>query len=118
MENPQDPKLWNLRQRLAFLLLTAADVDGRRSQSEMRPIKVALGTEVVNEMLAWMLLQTAAERDAVMHDILDHFVVHQEDREKLQRLLRDVFIADGDYGPAEQAMTRKISDWIRAASAD
>jgi uncharacterized tellurite resistance protein B-like protein len=118
MENPQDPKLWNLRQQLAFLLLTAADVDGRRSQSEMRLIKVELGAASADEMLAWMLTQTAAERETVLHHILDHLAVSQDDRQKLQRMLRDVFMADGEYGPAEQAMTRKISDWIRAASAD
>lgn len=118
MENPHDPGLWTQRQWLAFLLMMAADADGHRDTVEMRPIRVGLGNEVVDAMLAWQKGLSSEARDAILRDSLSRFVQQRGAREKLQRLLRDTFMADGEYGVAEQAMTRKIGDWIRAASAD
>ncbi len=118
MENPHDPALWTQRQWLAFLLMIAADADGQMDASEMRPINVGLGNEVVASMLDWVQGLSNAEREGILRDSLAQFVQQRGAREKLQRLLRDTFMADGEYSTAEQALTRKIGDWIRAASAD
>lgn len=118
MENPMDPQLWTQRQWLAFLLLMAAGAEGGRAHVETRPIRVGLGNEVVDQMVACVDALSPEEQDRVLRESLPHFVQRQGAREKLQRLLRDLFMADGEYGPAEQAMTRKIGDWIRAASAN
>jgi uncharacterized tellurite resistance protein B-like protein len=67
-------------------------------------------------MLAQMELWTAAERDAILHESLPHFVQNQDAREKLQQMLGQIFMADSEYGSAEQTMTHKIGDWLRAAS--
>jgi uncharacterized tellurite resistance protein B-like protein len=117
MENLQDPQQWSLRQWLAFLLLTAAEVDGLRARMEMRYIRVELGNDVVDAMLAQMNAWMPAERESILHNSLHHFVQTQGAREKLQQMLRHIFIADGEYGPAEQAMTQQIGAWLRDASA-
>jgi uncharacterized tellurite resistance protein B-like protein len=116
MENLQDPQQWSLRAWLAFLLLNAADADGQRTRTEMRYIRVELGNETVDAMVVQMEAWTVAERETILQTSLPRFVQQPGAREKLQKMLRDIFIADNEYGPAEQAMTHKIGDWIRAAS--
>lgn len=98
------------------MLLTAADADGQRAHVETRPIRVGLGNAVVDAMVTYVDALDPAARDAILQASLPHFLAQPKAREKLQRLLRDLFMAEGEYGPAEQAMTRKIGDWIRAAS--
>jgi uncharacterized tellurite resistance protein B-like protein len=112
----ESPKEWTLRQWLAFLLLMAADADGQRAHVELRYLRVELGNEAVDAMLLWMADLSDAEKEAVLQEGLPALVQQQGAREKLQLILRDLFLADGEYGPAEQAMTRRIGDWIRAAS--
>jgi uncharacterized tellurite resistance protein B-like protein len=110
------PDSWTPRQWLTFLLLMAADADGQLEVHEMRHLRVAMGNETVDAMKAWLLGLSGPSRDQILRETLPHFVQSVKSREKLQRMLRDMFMADGEYGPAEQAVTKKIGDWLRAAS--
>lgn len=82
----------------------------------MRILHVELGTETVSRMAQLLDGMDDAQQDALIRESLPHFLKQQGSREKLQRLLRDIFMADGVYEEGEQAMTRRISDWIRASS--
>jgi uncharacterized tellurite resistance protein B-like protein len=116
MENLPDPHTWSLREWLAFLLLAAVEADGRREKSEMRYLRVELGNEAIDKMLTLLDSLTPPQQDAILQEALPIFLQQKGAREKIQRILRDIFLADGEYGPEEQAMTRKIGDWLRAAS--
>lgn len=116
MDRNADPSAWTLREWLAFLLLAAASADGRREHVEMRILHVELGADTVDRMANMLDGLDSAQQDALIKESLPHFLQKRGSREKLQRLLRDIFLADGVYEAGEQAMTRRISDWIRAAS--
>lgn len=116
MDGKIDPDAWSLREWLAFLLLSAAAADGEQDFREMRYLRVELGHATVDSMLQVLDGLPDAERDRILQDSLPVFLQRAGAREKLQRLLRDIFLADGEYGPAEQALTKKIGDWIRNAS--
>lgn len=116
MNHTVDPHQWTLREWLAYMLLAAADVDKRRAVMEMRYVRVELGNEVVDKMLALQAELSEAEHDRILREALPIFLGKRDARAKLQRLLRDIFLADGEYGPEEQALTRKIGDWIRNAN--
>lgn len=111
-----DPHEWSLRQWLTFLLLTAASVDGNRAHNEMRYLSVELGKDTLESMVAFLETLALGESDRILEESLPIFLRRPGSREKLQRLLRDVFMADGEYGAEEQALTKKIGDWIRAAN--
>jgi uncharacterized tellurite resistance protein B-like protein len=115
MEMSHHPDEWSLRQWLAFLLLSAATADGKRDKGELRYLSVELGQESVATMAKLLDALPVSESDRILRESLPIFLKRPGAREKLQRLLRDVFLADGEYGEAEQAMTKKIGDWIRAA---
>ena len=116
MENSHDPQLWSLREWLAFMLIAAASADGSRSRTEMRYLRVEVGNDAVDKMLALEDVCSPEERDTILREALPIFLKRQGAREKLQRIMRDVFMTDGEYGTEEQALTKKIGDWIRAAS--
>jgi uncharacterized tellurite resistance protein B-like protein len=118
MEIPLDPHAWTLREWLAFLLLAAASADGHRQQAETRYLRVELGPHTVDQMQTLLDQISAEERDAILRESLPIFLRTPGSRAKLQALLREIFLADGEYGPAEQALTRKISEWIRAATSN
>jgi hypothetical protein len=115
MEISHEPGTWTLREWLAFLLLAAATADGQRARVEMRYLRVELGNEAVDSMIQLLDGITVEERDHILRASLPLFLRMPRAREKLQQLLRDIFLADGVYGGEEQALTRKIGDWIRAA---
>ena len=115
MELSHDPHEWSLRQWLTFLLLTAASVDGAQAKGEMRYLFVELGKETLETMLAFHKGLSPAESDRILKESLPLFLQRPGSREKLQRLLRDIFMADGEYGVEEQVLTKKIGDLIRAS---
>lgn len=116
MDRNADPSAWTLREWLAFLLLAAASADGKREHVEMRTLHVELGAETVDRMAQLLDRMDVWQQNALIKESLPHFLRKRGSREKLQRLLRDIFLADGVYETGEQAMTRRISDWIRASS--
>ncbi len=116
MEMSHDPHEWSLRQWLVFLLLTAASVDGKRAHNELRYLSVELGKETLDAMVAFLDRLDASESERILQESLPIFLRRPNSREKLQRLLRDVFMADGEYAAEEQVLTKKIGDWIRAAN--
>ncbi len=116
MELSHDPHEWSLRQWLTFLLLTAASADGTQAKGEMRYLSVELGKETLETMLAFYKGLSPAESDRILKESLPLFLQRPGSREKLQRLLRDIFMADGEYGAEEQALTKKIGDLIRASN--
>jgi uncharacterized tellurite resistance protein B-like protein len=118
MEKSHDPHAWTLREWLAFLLLAAAGADGHREHAETRYLRVELGNEAVDQMQELLDQITPEERDTILQESLPIFLKTPGAREKLQTLLRNIFLADGNYGPEEQALTHKISHWIRTATID
>ena len=116
MDRNADPSVWTLREWLAFMLLAAASADGKREQVEMRYLHVELGAETVGRMEQLLDGMDLAQQEALIRESLPLFLQKRGSREKLQLLLRDIFLADGVYEAGEQAMTRRISDWIRASS--
>ena len=113
MEIANDPKTWTEKEWLSFLLLAAIDADGKRHPREMRYLQHQVGEEALEAVSVWMKTLDEAEKTRLLRESLPIFVKGQSDRERLQKMLRDVFLADGEYGAEEQAVTKKIGDWLR-----
>jgi uncharacterized tellurite resistance protein B-like protein len=108
---------WSEREWLVFLLLSAAHADGTLAHVEMRKLEVGLGPHRVVEMEQQFEALTPAERTAVLQSGLQRYAQSRQSRDRLQKLLLQVFMADGEYSTHEQAWIKQIGDWIRAANA-
>lgn len=108
---------WSEREWLLFLLLSAAHADGTLAHVEMRRLEVGLGPHRVIEMEQQFHAADAATREAVLQSGLLRYAQSRQSRDRLQKLLLQLFMADGEYSPREQAWVKQIGDWIRAANA-
>ncbi|MEM0995665.1 MAG: hypothetical protein AAGN35_01235 [Bacteroidota bacterium] len=104
---------WNEREWLAFLLLCAAEADGIEDVREMRLLRVNFGSELIDRMRDHYQGMRPEARTALLRDTLPMRLRERPAREKVQRLLRQVVMADGDYRPEEQALVHRISQWLR-----
>ena len=107
------PSEWTDQQWMAFILLEAAYADQILDLSEHSQLSRKLGKATLAEMQNVHLEMTEAARADVMREWLPKLFASQQARGRLQRALRDIFLADGEYGQAEQALLKKISGWIR-----
>lgn len=114
-ENPEisSPSEWSEQQLLAFLLIHAADADGEIHKLERRLISNGLGKDIYTAMLNEYRDMNAEQRTARLETLKSAHLQSQDSRIRLQSLLKRVFLADGEYSPSEQALTARISDWLR-----
>jgi uncharacterized tellurite resistance protein B-like protein len=111
------PEKWSEREWLLFLLLSAAHADGTLAHVEMRKLEVGLGPHRVIEMEQQFEALDPDARAAVLQSGLQRYAQSRQSRDRLQKLLLQVFMADGEYSAREQAWVKQIGDWIRAANA-
>jgi hypothetical protein len=74
---------------------------------------VGLGHGIVGEVERWMEGHDTSTLEAALRAGLPALLAEPGARQQMQRMLRDLFLADGTYGEEEQAMTKKIGDWLR-----
>ena len=115
-EAQASPESWSDKTWLGFLLLAAADADGHLHRGETRYIRAGIGSETMDSIMEVYAQMSGEDREAIIRDQLPKRLQSQKARAKLQKLLRDIFMADGEYGPEEQAMTKRIGNWIRGTN--
>jgi uncharacterized tellurite resistance protein B-like protein len=113
MNDSSTPLQWSEREWLAFLLIAAADSDGDQDVHEMRFARVGLGNSVVDGMKQQFEGMSPESRDKVLQETLPERLSSLKSREKVQKLLKTMVLADGEYGPQEQALVKRISGWLR-----
>ncbi len=113
MEIAKNPSDWSEKQWIAFLLLSAIDADGKRHSREMRFLRVQVGEETVSQMIEFVEALPKEERAKILKESLPQSLKTEAVRSRVQKLLAKIFMADGNYGADEQAMTKQIGDWIR-----
>lgn len=115
MDNSPSPLEWSDREWLAFLLLAAAGADQNIDRSELRFARQGLGKKTVDKMRAQYQAMDEETRNNLLQESLPQRLPTLQSRQKVQKLLQQLVLADGEYGPEEQALVKKISGWLREA---
>jgi uncharacterized tellurite resistance protein B-like protein len=113
MNDSHNTAHWSDREWLAFLLIASADADGVEDIHEMRFIRVGLGGKLTDRMHAIFAEMSPEDRENALRESLPQRLQGRKEREKVQKLLQKMVLADGEYGPEEQALVRRISNWLR-----
>lgn len=113
MDTSTNPLQWSDREWLAFLLIAAADADDDHDIHELRFARVGLGKGTVDAMTERYMAMGEEARNQILRESLPQRLPTLKSREKVQKLLRQMVLADGEYGPEEQALVKRISGWLR-----
>lgn len=97
---------------MAFLLTMAVRADNRVHSREMRVMRRHFDEATLQEMEVLVSQSEPGACELLLQEALPKFLDGKEEKARLQGMLRDIFLADGEYGPEEQALTEKISAWL------
>lgn len=109
----KDLSTWTEKEWLCYLLLSAIDADGNRHPRELRYLRLHAGEEVLGNVQELYDSLREEERADLLKKGIGIFLLTKAARAEVQKQLRDIFLADGEYGQEEQEMTQKIGNWIR-----
>ena len=110
MEIPQD---WIDKDWLTFLLLNAGHADGYLDAKELRMIEVKMGQERVKTVSEFRDGLDEVQRMELIKNGVGVFLATPDARQQLQALMRQLFLADGEYSAPEQVLWRQIGVWIK-----
>lgn len=97
----------DIRHTLALMLISAAYADGKIHPREEKIIRLGLGTDSYKAALAAYENADEEQRENMQKEVASK-LQDRSAREKALGLLRRLFMADGNYAPAENQWMRDV----------